>query len=105
MKEMVDIFKALGNKKRLEILTWLSDPDAYFPPQGTHLGPEIDLRGGVCVGSITDKAGLSQSTTSHYLDILERAGLILSERHGKWTYYRLNKAKLNEVSAFIEHGF
>ena len=48
----------------------------------------IDLKGGVCVGSNRDKAGISQSTVSHYLDMLQKAGLLLSERHGKWTYYR-----------------
>lgn len=102
MKDMVDIFKALANETRLRILMWLRDPDRNFPPQGEHLSDDVDLNGGVCVSSIKDKAGLSQSTISHYLDILLRAGLVKTERHGKWTYYRRNEEKLKEVSAFID---
>lgn len=101
MKDMIDVFKALSNETRLKILMWLRDPENNFPPQGEHLTDNVDLKGGVCVSSIQEKTNISQSTISHYLDMLLRAGLLETERHGKWTYYRRNEKRLKEVSDFI----
>ena len=53
------------------------------------------------VGSIRDKAGISQSTASQYLDVLQRCGLLLSERHGKWTYFRHNEEAIAELARFV----
>ena len=99
--ELIEIFKALSNETRLHILEWLREPSENFPPQGEHFEEKIDLQGGVCVGSIKDKAGISQSTVSHYLDMMQKAGLLLAERHGKWTYYRRNEKLIQELSRYI----
>ena len=99
--DTIEVFKALSNETRLHILEWLREPEKNFPTQGEHFDEKIDLKGGVCVGSIKDKAGVSQSTVSHYLDIMQRAGLLLAERHGKWTYYRRNEELIQELSEYI----
>ena len=99
---MIDVFKALSNETRLNILKWLKNPDEHFPVQGCHLPPGTDLRGGVCVGSIQEKAGISQSVTSQYLDMMLRTGLLEMERIGKWTYYRRNEDRIKEVAKYIE---
>ena len=101
--DKIEIFKALSNETRLSIMEWLKEPEKNFPPQGGHFDNVVDLKGGVCVGSIRDKAGVSQSTISHYLDILQKAGLLLSERHGKWTYYRRNEETLTALSEYFGH--
>ena len=98
-----EIFKALSNETRLSIIEWLKEPEKYFPPQGGHFDDAVDLKGGVCVGSIRDKAGISQSTVSHYLDMLQKAGLLLSERHGKWTYYRRNEETFVALADYFGH--
>ena len=90
-KELQDIFKALSNESRLKILQWLKEPSKHFPPQGFHMPEEDAFKGGVCVGSIQEKLGISQSAVSHYLDLMQRAGLLESARFGKWTYYRRNE--------------
>lgn len=100
-KQMITIFKALSNEIRLSILIWLKHPQDNFPKQGCHLPDDVDLKGGVCVGSIQEKAGISQSTISLYLDNMERAGLLIMERHGKWTYYRRNEEALKQLSDFF----
>ncbi|MDY3973633.1 helix-turn-helix transcriptional regulator [uncultured Veillonella sp.] len=99
-QQLLDIFKALSNESRLKILQWLKDPKAYFPPQSTHSAEEDVFKGGVCVGSIQDKLGISQSAVSHYLDMMQRAGLLESVRIGKWTYYRRNEAT---IKTLVEH--
>jgi len=99
--DIIEICKALSNETRLSIIKWLKNPQEHFPPQGGSLDGEVDLKGGVCVSSIHQKAGGSQSTVSNYLDMLQRAGLLLSERHGKWTYYRRNEETIQKLSEYI----
>lgn len=42
MKDMIDVFKALSNETRLQILMWLRNPEKNFPPQGEHLSEDVD---------------------------------------------------------------
>jgi len=52
--------------------------------------------GSLCVCQIVEALGLSQSTVSKHLSILEAAGLVESERRGRWTHYRLCKASTDQ---------
>ncbi len=99
--DVVAIAKALSNETRLNILKWLKCPYENFPPQGGCLSTPVDLKGGVCVSSIQKKAGVSQSTVSAYLTLLQDAGLLLSERCEKWTYYRRNEATIQEYADYV----
>jgi DNA-binding transcriptional ArsR family regulator len=51
--DQVDLFKALSNKSRLQILAWLKDLAQHFPEQSA-----LGFDNGVCVGQIQRKAGL-----------------------------------------------
>jgi len=93
----LDMFKALSNDTRLQIITWLKDPEAHFPQQEG--GNKRDI--GVCVSDIQKKAGLSQSTVSQYLSSLEKAGLITAARVGQWTYYKRNEKNIAILADFI----
>lgn len=54
--ELLEIFKALSNRTRLDILKGLKEPAKLFPPQD-----EGDVaKVGVCVGSLQEGVGLSQ---------------------------------------------
>lgn len=99
---MVLIFKALSNDTRLQILEWLKEPDANFGPQ-LFLPPDADFKGGICVGSIQEKTGLSQSVISSYLTMMKKAGLLESRRYGQWTYYRRNEETLMFMANFIKN--
>lgn len=98
----LEIFKALSNETRLHILEWLKDPEKNFPPQGLHIPEGDSFDHSVCVGSIKDKAGISQSVASHYLDLMQKAGLLESARFGKWTYYRRNEANIKAFTEMLQ---
>lgn len=99
--DVIEICKALSNQTRLNILSWLKHPKENFPPQGGCLDEPVDLKGGVCMSSIQAKAGLTPATVSNFLHTLQRAGLLLSERHGKWTYYRRDEETIRRLAAFL----
>jgi len=95
--DLLDIFKALSNRTRLEILKRLKDPANSFPPQD-----EGDVHTvGVCVSSIQEGIGLSQSTVSDYLATLQRAGLVDVQRVGQWTYYKRNEEAISALAELI----
>ena len=95
--ELLDIFKALSNRTRLEILKGLKDPAKNFPAQD-----EGDVHTvGVCVSSIQEGVGLSQSTVSDYLATLQRVGLVEVRRIGQWTYYKRNEATIRALAELI----
>jgi ArsR family transcriptional regulator len=84
------ILRALDNEHRLRILGWLKNPRAHIGPQSVG-----DFKAdGVCVTLLRRKAGLSQSTTSEHLALLERAGLVRAKRVGLWTWYRRDEAAI-----------
>ena len=86
----LEVFKALANENRLLILHWLKHPEQHFPPHKEVEG----FDNGVCVAFIQAKLNLSQAATSQYLTILQKAGLVIPTRIGKWTYYRRNEVAL-----------
>lgn len=70
LKTLERALKAAGDGTRLRILKMLEP-------------------GSLCVCQIVAALGLSQSTVSKHLSVLEGAGLVEGERRGKWTHYRL----------------
>lgn len=95
--DLLDVFKALSNRTRLDIVKRLKDPVKNFPPQD-----EGDVHTvGVCVSSIQEGVGLSQSTVSDYLATLHRAGLIEVQRVGQWTYYKRNEKTISALAELI----
>ena len=94
----LDILKALANESRLQILHWLKQPEKHFPPHQEVAGFDQ----GVCVKFIQEKLGLSQAATSQYLTILQKSGLVIATRIGKWTYYRRNDEAISRFVAQLK---
>ncbi|HGE8465237.1 metalloregulator ArsR/SmtB family transcription factor [Serratia nevei] len=95
--DLLEIFKALSNRTRLQILRDLKNPATNFPPQDE--GDVFEV--GVCVSSIQEGVGLSQSTVSDYLATLQKAGLVEVRRIGQWTYYKRNEAAISALAEII----
>ena len=86
----VDLIKALGNSKRLQVLEWLRDPVANFPPQR-----DGDLvEDGVCALLIAEKLGVSAPTCGEHLKLLSRAGLIRGKKIRQWVFYQRDEDRI-----------
>lgn len=66
------IFKALGDENRLQILRLLN-------------------KGELCGCELLTSLDIGQSTLSHHMKILSEAGLINCKKMGKWCRYSLNE--------------
>ncbi len=76
-------FGALCDETRLEIVRLLS-------------------HGERCVCELQDALHAAQSRLSFHLKTLKDAGLVTDRRDGRWVYYALNRAALDEIAAFAE---
>ena len=70
LDDAAELFKVLGSESRLALVWLLS-------------------REPLTVGSLADRAGLSQPLVSQHLRTLRQAGLVTSEREGKEIRYAL----------------
>ncbi|KRB41317.1 MAG: metalloregulator ArsR/SmtB family transcription factor [Pseudomonadota bacterium] len=98
--DLADLLRALANERRLQILGWLKDPKAHFPPQ-----VDGDLvEDGVCAVFLADKLGVSAPTLSEHMRVLVRAGLVTPTRIKQWTFYRRDEARIVEAMRMIAAG-
>jgi ArsR family transcriptional regulator len=82
IERQAKVFNALGNETRLKILRLLLDCAE------------------MCVSDIVESVGGAPSTVAHHLHTLEEAELIHSRRHGRSTYYTVQKEELAKYHTF-----
>ncbi len=70
MDQFLAVAKALSDRSRVRALMF--------------------LRGGeLCLCQIIEMLGLAPSTVSKHMAVLQRAGLVLGRKEGRWTHYGL----------------
>jgi len=90
--------RALANERRLQILDWLRDPQAHFPPQ-----VDGDLvEDGVCGALIAEKLGIGAPTLSEHMRVLTGAGLVRAKRIKGWTMYRRDEERIAAAKQAIQ---
>lgn len=75
---MNKVFKALSDKTRREILSFLKTGDKT-------------------AGEIADQFSISKPSISHHLSVLKQADLVIDEKKGQYIYYSLNSTVFQDV--------
>jgi len=75
-------FHALSDETRLEIVERL-------------------IGGERCVCELTDLMDAAQSRLSFHLKTLKDADIVTDRREGRWVYYTLNRATLDEIESLV----
>src|ERR1700748_2133187 len=90
--ESLEVFQALANDRRLQILEWLKDPVANFRPQ-----VDGDLvKDGVCAVLIAEKLGISQPTLSEHMRVLCQTKLVQAKKIKQWTFYKRDERLIKQ---------
>lgn len=79
---MNNLFKALNDATRREILELLKDGD-------------------MTAGDIADKFDMSKPSISHHLDLLRQADLVASVKKGQYILYSLNMTVMDDIMAWF----
>ena len=97
MTDREDQIKALANLTRLEILRVLVEPKREFGDQWSADPEEV----GVCVQTLAEYFGVSQPTMSRHIELLKRAGFIVTQKQQKWTYCSRNEEALSDYARWL----
>lgn len=62
----------------------------------------LEEHGNLTVTEIYVKLRLEQSVASQHLAILRRAGIVKTDREGKFIYYSLNKKRIAKITDLVE---
>jgi ArsR family transcriptional regulator, arsenate/arsenite/antimonite-responsive transcriptional repressor len=84
---MAEVFKALGDPTRLEIISLLTESE------------------NLCVNVIAEKTGMSQPAVSQHLKVLKNAGFVEAKKLGMHVHYNLNQKKVKEFKDSLETLF
>jgi DNA-binding transcriptional ArsR family regulator len=84
LRKAVLVLRAVNHKLRQRIIDLLEDGET------------------MTVTDIYIKLRLEQSVASQHLAILRRAGVVATERQGKFIYYSLDKERLSQISTLVE---
>ena len=76
------LFQAMADPTRREILNLLKKGDATPGQMITHFS-------------------ITKPSLSHHLDILKRAGIVVTQRHGQNILYSLNVSVFEEVTSML----
>ena len=84
LRKAVLVLRAVNHKLRQRIVDLLDEGES------------------MTVTDIYIKLRLEQSVASQHLAILRRAGVVVTNRHGKFIYYSLNKDRIEQISTLVE---
>jgi ArsR family transcriptional regulator, arsenate/arsenite/antimonite-responsive transcriptional repressor len=79
---MNDVFKALNDPARREILKMLQKQD-------------------LTAGEIAAKFEMTAPSVSHHLDKLKRAGLVTTIKQGQFIHYSINTTIIDDILQYI----
>ena len=83
MKHLEKLFKALANKRRIQIIKFLNENNE------------------MSVSGISERLKLSFKSVSKHLQKLENANLISRTQKSKWGYYKLNNFSPESMERII----
>ncbi len=55
----------------------------------------------MCVCDLVDVVDRSQPTVSHHLKVLAEAGLVTREKRGRWAWFHIVPARLEELQRVL----
>lgn len=90
-KQLILALKAVADPTRLKILRLLKQKG----------GCSLDKSEGLCACDIEEQVKLSQSTVSHHMAILKKAGLVDAEKLGLWMWYRRNDKLMKQLGESV----
>ena len=76
-------FRALGDETRWRIV-------------------RLVINRALCVCELADILGMPQSSVSSHVQIIRKAGLLESERCGKWTYFRIHPKHFPLITHLVD---
>jgi ArsR family transcriptional regulator, arsenate/arsenite/antimonite-responsive transcriptional repressor len=95
LESLSKIFAALSSESRLGILLYIYDKQRCFR------GRALRCQNGACIKDLAKELNVAVPTVSHHIKELVNAGLVTTERKGKWVYCAINTKAFDEATRFL----
>ncbi len=83
LQERAQIFAALGDQTRLELVRVLADGEAHS------------------IAELSEDSPLSRQAISKHLRVLEDVGIVHSQKSGRYALFRLDPKPMDEMQSYI----
>lgn len=77
---------------------------ALADPVRIQLVSLVAARGAVCSCDLEAPLAKSQPTISHHTKILARAGILIGEKRGRWTWWRVDADAVHRLRQALDGG-
>jgi ArsR family transcriptional regulator len=96
VERLVALGRALSDPIRVRMLSMMADGRSCcdFSASGV---PVEEGEEGICVCEFEEAFSMGQSKVSYHMKKLKDAGLVREERHGKWTFYSLDRGAASRL--------
>ena len=96
VERLVALGRALSDPIRVRMLSMMADGRGCcdFSDSGV---PADEGEEGICICEFEEVFGMGQSKVSYHMKKLKDAGLISEEKHGKWSFYSLDREATGEL--------
>ncbi|AKE40496.1 ArsR-family transcriptional regulator [Corynebacterium kutscheri] len=79
------LFKILGDPTRLHLLYLIAN----------------ETRSRLCCVDLSESLNISAPTVTHHMKKLEAVNLVFRRKHGKWTFYEVNRTEFNKINKLV----
>jgi ArsR family transcriptional regulator len=90
VERLVALGRALSDPIRVRMLSMMAEGRSCCDFSGSGV-PADEGEEGICVCEFEEHFGIGQSKVSYHMRKLKDAGLVREERHGKWSFYSLDR--------------
>ena len=91
-QDLVNLLLAISDPTRRKILQCLKVKGAC----------SLDKQTGLCARDLEDRVHVSQPTISHHMGILQKAGLVQTQKIGQWRWYRRNEPAIRAFAKSLK---
>ena len=95
VERLVALGRAVSDPIRVRMLSMMADGRGCCDFSAGV--PAEEGEEGICVCEFEETFGMGQSKVSYHMKKLKDAGLVREERHGKWTFYSLDREAAGEL--------
>jgi ArsR family transcriptional regulator, arsenate/arsenite/antimonite-responsive transcriptional repressor len=92
--QMSRVFKALSDVNRLKILLYINEKKCKCD--------DLSCTSHACLKDISQNMQISLPTISHHIKELINAGLVRTQKKGRWVYCMVVEDAFKEIASFIK---
>lgn len=94
-RKTAKIFKALCDENRLKIMRFVYEKQCKCEDN------QPSCQNDACIKDLSEVLNITAPTISHHIKELVNAGLVITQKEGRWIYCKINRNTIDYVHSFL----